>query len=442
MSQAIEALWAEPEAEAPPEAAPPERRRRRWPWFLLAALLLAAGGGGVAFWRHGAAPRTTYETVTATRGRITVNITASGTLSALKTVQVGSQVSGRIAELHADFNDEVKQGQLLARIDTQLFQSAVEQAQASYAVARANVAKAQAAAEDADRQLARSKILGEQKFLSQQDLDSAGATADQARAQLAAARAQQQQAAASLHQAELNLSMTAIRSPIDGVVVSRSVDVGQTVAASLQAPTLFTLAEDLRKMQVEAHVGEADVARLSAGMPVNFTVDAFPGRTFKGQLRQVRNASETVQSVVTYDAIVDVDNANLELRPGMTATVSFVAADKNDVVRIPNAALRFHPPRDGARPQRAAGGGGAPRPADRKVVFALENGALHPLPVKVGVTDGSNTELVEGAVTEGTVLVTDMDGPTAPRAASAQPAMPMGGAVGMPPGLGGGRGRR
>jgi HlyD family secretion protein len=437
---AIEALWAQPEVEAPPETTLPESRRRRWPWFLLAALLVAAGAAGVFWWRHGAAPRTSYETTTASRGRITVSVTASGTLSALKTVQVGSQVSGRIAELHADFNDNVKQGELLARIDTQLFQSAVEQAQASYALARANVAKAQAAAEDADRQLGRSKVLGEQKFLSQQDLDSAGTTADQARAQVAAARAQQQQAVAALHQAQLNLSMTAIRSPIDGVVVSRSVDVGQTVAASLQAPTIFTLAEDLRKMQVEAHVGEADVAKLAPGMAVSFTVDAFPGRQFKGQLRQVRNAAETVQSVVTYDAIVDVDNANLELRPGMTATVSFIVADKGDVLRIPNAALRFHPPREGARPARPASAAAAPRAADRKVVFTLENGALRALPVKVGVSDGSNTELVEGDLGEGTVLVTDMDGPSAPRPAAA---LPVGGQVGMPPGMGsGGRGRR
>lgn len=437
---AIEALWAQPEVEAPPETALPEPRRRRWPWFLLAALLVAAGAaGGLWWWRHGAAPKTSYETTTASRGRITVSVTASGTLSALKTVQVGSQVSGRIAELHADFNDTVKQGELLARIDTQLFESAVEQAQASYAVARANVAKAQAAAEDADRQLGRSKVLGEQKFLSQQDLDSARSTADQARAQLAAARAQQQQAAAGLHQAQLNLSMTAIRSPIDGVVVSRSVDVGQTVAASLQAPTIFTLAEDLRKMQVEAHVGEADVAKLAPGMAVSFTVDAFPGRQFKGQLRQVRNAAETVQSVVTYDAIVDVDNANLELRPGMTATVSFIVADKSDVVRIPNAALRFHPPREGARPARPAGAGAAPRAADRKLVFTLKDGALRPVPVKVGVSDGSNTELVEGDLGEGTVLVTDMDGPSAPRPAATR-TLPAGGPVGMPPGIGG-RGR-
>jgi HlyD family secretion protein len=437
MVEATEALWAEePEVEPEPQPAdaPPEHRRRRWPWLVGAALVLAAGTTGFAMWRHAGPVQPTYETTTATRGRLTVSVTASGTLSALKTVQVGSQVSGRIAELHADFNDTVKAGQLIARIDPQLFDSAIEQAQASYAVARANVAKAQAAVVDADRQLERSKTLGQQQFLSQQDVDSAGTTADTARAQLAAARAQQQQAAASLHQAQLNLSMTAIKSPIDGVVVSRSVDVGQTVAASLQAPTIFTLAEDLRKMQVEAHVGEADVAKLAAGMAVHFTVDAFPGRQFQGQLRQVRNAAETVQNVVTYDAIVDVDNANLELRPGMTATVNFIIADKPDVVRIPNAALRFHPPRasQGKR-------GGTPA-ADRKVVFTLENGALHPVPVKVGVTDSSNTELLEGDVKEGTVLVTDVE--DAGTTARPAPQQPMSGPPMGVPGMGGGRGRR
>jgi HlyD family secretion protein len=362
-----------------------------------------------------------------------------------------------VAELHADFNDQVKKGQLLARLDTQLFRSAVAQGRASNAIARANVSKAEAQLADAQRSLARGKALGAQNFLAQEQVDQASSAVDVARAALAGARAQAQQAAAQLQQAELNLEMTAIHSPIDGVVISRSVDVGQTVAASLQAPTIFTLAEDLRKMQVEAHVAESDVAKLNPGMPVSFTVDAFPGRKFGGTLRQVRNAAVAVQNVVTYDAIVDVDNPQLELRPGMTANVTFVVAERQDVLRIPNAALRFRPP-TGARGSRASAGSGsapgpgapatAPRDASQKVVFTPaqpgDKAQVHPVRVRVGITDGSYTELLSGDLSEGASLVSDLGGTTAARPAqrSGQPgaAGPMGGLGG--PGMGAGAGRR
>jgi HlyD family secretion protein len=426
-------------AVAPP---PPTRRRRRWPFILLGAALLAAATAALVRWGVGPGhARVTYETVRADRGRIVVQVTASGTVSALKTVQVGSQVSGRVAELHADFNDTVKKGQLLARLDTQLFKAAVEQARATQAVSRSNVAKAQAQLGEAQRQLAREKTLGEGKFLAPEVVENTASSVEVARAALDGARAQAQQAAASLHQAELNLAMTAIYSPIDGVVISRSVDVGQTVAASLQAPTLFTLAEDMQKMEVDAHVAEGDVARLKSGMPVTFTVDAFPGRKFAGRLRQVRNAAVTVQNVVTYDAIVDVDNPQLELRPGMTANVTFVVAERNDVVRIPNAALRFRPPRNPERTDGAAGwqnnGAGrasGPPAADRKVVYTLGvQNQLQPQRIRVGLTDGSYTELVEGSVGEGTALVSDLDdGNETP--ATRTPA----GGMGVP-GMGGGR---
>jgi HlyD family secretion protein len=420
----------------------PPRRRRRWPWVAGVALL-AVAAGGLVLWRSLAAPPApSVETARADRGRITVQVTASGTVSALKTVQVGSQVSGRVAELYVDFNDPVKKGQLLARLDTQLFQSAVGQARASAAVARSNVTKAEAQLRDAERQVVRDRALGDKKFLAQEVVDSGVAAADVARAALAGARAQAQQAAASLRQAELNLAMAAIYSPIDGEVISRSVDVGQTVAASLQAPTLFTLAEDLRKMQVEAHVAEADVSKLTAGMPVSFTVDAFPGQRFRGTLRQVRNAATTVQSVVTYDAVVDVDNPDLKLRPGMTANVSFVVTDRPDVVRIPNAALRFRPSGAAARQPRAQEGA-----RDTRSVFALaaDGQGLRRIPVRVGVTDGSHTELIEGDVPAGQALVTDMGGSDKSGATARTPAMP-GGGMGMPgmggPGMGMGGGRR
>jgi HlyD family secretion protein len=422
----------------------PPRRRRRWPW-LVGAAVLAAAVGGVVRWRTVAKPPApSVETARADRGRITVQVTASGTVSALKTVLVGSQVSGRVTELQADFNDPVEKGQLLARLDTQLFQSAVGQARASAAVARSSVTRAQAQLREAERQVARDRTLGDKQFLAQEVVDSGVAAADVARAALAGARAQAQQAAASLRQAELNLAMTAIYSPIDGVVISRSVDVGQTVAASLQAPTIFTLAEDLRKMQVEAHVAEGDVSKLAAGMPVSFTVDAFPGQKFRGTLRQVRNAATTVQSVVTYDAIVDVDNPDLKLRPGMTANVSFVVTDRPDVIRIPNAALRFRP--TGAAAARLPRNPAAAR--DTRDVFALapDGQGLRRISVRVGATDGSHTELVEGEVPAGLALVTDMGGSEAAGSGAARtPAMP-GGAMGMPgmggPGMGTGGGRR
>jgi HlyD family secretion protein len=463
MSNATQTVWTEDDplalvdrSHAPPPAAAsdepllPPRRARKWTKLAIAAALtLAAAGGGTWAWRTSrATPQPTFETVKLERGRIVVQVTASGTVSALKTVQVGSQVSGRVAELNADFNDVVKKGQLLARLDTQLFRAAVEQARASHAVAQSNVEKAEAQLAEAERQFARGKTLGQAQFLAQEAVDTAGAAADVARAALAGTRAQAQQAAASLHQAELNLAMTAIHSPIDGVVISRSVDVGQTVAASLQAPTVFTLAEDLRKMQVEAHVAEGDVAKLTPGMAVSFTVDAFPGRKFAGTLRQVRNAAQTVQSVVTYDAIVDVDNPQLQLRPGMTANVSFVVAEQNDVLRIPNAALRFRPAREalakGLGPRPVAGPPpAAPPPPDRKTLFVLDGAAgtpMHPVRVRTGITDGSFTQLVEGEIGEGATLVSDMnDGSSArPTSTSAGPGMGPGGPMGMAPMGGGG----
>jgi HlyD family secretion protein len=457
MNEATQPLWTEEIPATLDEqglAVPPPPARRRWPFILLGAGLLAALAAGLLFWRLGPGQaRVSYETVPVDRGRIVVQVTASGTVSALKTVLVGSQVSGRVAELHADFNDTVGKGQLLARLDTQLFKSAIEQARASQAVARSNVARAQAQLLEAQRQLAREKTLGEGNFLAPEVVEQSASSVVVARAALDGARAQAQQAAASLHQAELNLAMTAIYSPIDGVVISRSVDVGQTVAASLQAPTIFTLAEDMRKMEVDAHVAEGDVAKLTPGMPVTFTVDAFPGRKFAGKLRQVRNAAVTVQNVVTYDAIVDVDNAQLELRPGMTANVTFVVAERNDVVRIPNAALRFRPPRDTANPARPDGAGRNPRRqnaeapagswADRKMVYTVDaQNKLQPQRIRVGLTDGSFTELVEGSVKEGTALVSDMDDgrkPAArtPAAGAMAPGAP-GGGMGVP-GMGGGR---
>jgi len=346
-------------------------------------------------------PSADYETAKVERGRIVAKVTASGTLSALVTVQVGSQVSGRIQEIHVDFNSPVRKGQVLARIDPQIFRAAVEQAKANLAAAEGNLAKARAQAVDAHRQFDRSRsLLQEGQLIAQSDVDTADANAQSADAQVQAMQGSVAQARASLDQAEVNLGYTAITSSIDGTVISRDVDVGQTVAASLQAPTLFTIAQDLKKMQVDTNVSEADVGKLSAGMPSAFTVDAFPGETFKGMVRQIRNAPQTVQSVVTYDAVIDVNNPDLRLRPGMTANVTFTYAEKSDALRLPNAALRFRPPAEIAAK--------APRPErDRRIVWVLRDGQPKPLSVRTGISDGSATEIAEGDLREGDDLITE-----------------------------------
>ncbi|MFO0582499.1 MAG: efflux RND transporter periplasmic adaptor subunit [Anaeromyxobacter sp.] len=415
---------------------------------IVSIVVAVAAVGGLAAWKLGTAksgPPVKMETAKLEKGRILAKVTASGTLSALVTVQVGSQVSGRIAELHADFNTPVKKGQLIAKIDPQLFSAAVEQARANLAAATGNLAKAKAQAADAARQAARSKALLDKKLVAQADYDTAQSTADASAAGVAAAEGTVAQTRAALHQAEVNLNYTNILSPTDGVVISRSVDVGQTVAASLQAPTLFVIAEDLKRMQVDTSVAEADVGRLREGMDASFTVDAYPAEVFRGKVRQIRNAPTTVQNVVTYDAVVDVANPELKLKPGMTANVTFVYAEKEDVLKVPNAALRFRPPPNmlaESRPQgggqagapagqRAEGrpqGGGQPgagpggqrpsgggmrgaEPPDRRTIWVMREEKPAPVRVRTGISDGSFTELVEGELKEGDVVVTDAQGP-------------------------------
>ncbi|MDB4967526.1 MAG: Macrolide-specific efflux protein MacA, partial [Myxococcales bacterium] len=324
---------------------------------LLAALVVLLAGAGIYFFVHSRKPPAQrFETVKVTRGNITARVTATGTLSALVTVQVGSQVSGRLAQINVDFNSPVKKGQVIARIDPQLFAAAVEQAHANYLAAQGQAEKARVQAIDADRQFKRSQQLREQKLIAQADLDTAEANLGVAKANTAAMLGSVEQARAAMHQAQVNLDYTTITSPTDGVVISRTVDVGQTVAASLSAPTLFTIAQDLTKMQVDTSVAEADVGKLKPQMPTIFTVDAYPTERFRGVVRQIRNAPQNVQNVVTYDAVIDVDNGELKLKPGMTANVTFVYAEKKDTLRVPNAAMRFKPP---AEMMQAAPSGGS-----------------------------------------------------------------------------------
>jgi len=397
--------------------------KKSLPW-IVALLVLVAGGFG--WWRWHVAHASvapTYKTASVDKKHIVGKVTASGTLSALVTVQVGTQVSGRIQKLFADYNSQVQKGELVAKIDPQLFEAAVQQSQANYMQAKAGVVTAEANAAAADKVLARTNALHDQNLAAQSDLDTAQANVATTHAAIDAANANLAQAAAQLHQAQVNLSYTSIVSPIDGVVISRSVDVGQTVAASLSAPTLFTIAQDLTKMQVDTNVSEGDVGRLQVGMKTYFTVDSFPGQRFLGTIRQIRNAATTVQNVVTYDAVIDVDNTDLRLRPGMTANVTIVYAERKDVLAISNAALRFRPP-------TAGGGGGSPSPSgssgrhgsrgagsaasadpaapQAKTVWVLRGGAPQSVNVHIGLTDGTVTEVVDG-LAEGDPVIVDVD---------------------------------
>jgi HlyD family secretion protein len=392
--------------------------------WLVVLLLVAAGIYYFGPFRGGdEAPKVSFETKPIERGSVVAKVTASGTLSALVTVQVGSQVSGRIKDLMVDFNSQVKKGQVIARIDPQLFSATLEQSRASHVAAQADLEKARVQAAEATRQYERTKALAAQKLVAEADLDSALANAEAAKAQVSATAGRLALAQAALNQARVNLGYTTITSPIDGIVISRSVDVGQTVAASLQAPTLFVIAEDLRKMQVNTSVAEADIGKLRDGMPATFTVDAYPQQKFEGRVRQIRNAAQNVQNVITYDAVIDVDNPELKLKPGMTANVTFVHAEKSDVLVVPNAAMRFRPtPEMLGEPAGGTAGAGGPVSAppaagtrgprgapitNVRTVWVLRGGKPSAVEITVGLTDGSRTELVEGALQAGDALVVD-----------------------------------
>jgi HlyD family secretion protein len=332
-------------------------------------------------------------------------------------VQVGAQVSGRIEKLYADFNSQVKKGQLLAEIDPQLFRANVLQAQANIAQARAQLESAVAHEDQTKRDFARQSALLDQKLIGQADFDAAKAANAMASADVTRAKAAIMQANAQLQQSALNLTYTKIISPIDGVVISRTIDVGQTVAAAFQAPTLFTIAKDLREMQVDTNVAEADIGKLKPGLSASFTVDAYPGERFAGRIRQIRDAPQTVQNVVTYDVVIDVDNPDLKLLPGMTANAEFIIEKRDDVLQVANSAFRFRPPADldgAAKKQPTGEVSGVPvvekRATDRKSLWVLKEGKPSKVPVKAGISDGHNTEIVEGALAEGDAIITSSTG--------------------------------
>lgn len=355
-------------------------------------VLLLAGAGLYAFRGKENGPK--YRTEKVVKGEIVAAVSATGTVNPVKTVLVGTQISGTIKALHADFNAQVKAGQLIALIDPSTFQQQVAQAHANLLAARANVEKAAAARNDAKRIFDRAKGLLAKSFISQGEFDSAQTNVEATEAGLSAAKAAVAQAEASERIAGTNLQYTKIISPVDGIVIARNVDVGQTVAASFQTPTLFSIAEDLTKMQIDTNIAEADIGRIREGQDVDFRVDAYPDATFKGRVFQVRNAPITVQNVVTYDTVVKVENPDLKLKPGMTANVAIIVDRREGALKVPNAALRFAPP----NAEKAKGPG----------VFVLEDGKPVRIAITKGISDGSFTEAGGPGLDEGREVVLEV----------------------------------
>ena len=395
-------------------------------------LLLVVAGSGFGYWRWNNGPKEPpYVTVPAQRSNITQVVSSTGTLQAGVTVQVGSQVSGTIEKLFANFNTKVKSGQVVAQLNQDKYKAAVDQARANQIAAQSNLAKAKVTVEDTRRTLERARELRKRELMAQSELDAAQTAYDAALAQLEVNKAQVAQALAAYNQMTVDLNNTVIRSPVDGIVISRNVDVGQTVAASLSAPTLFTIANDLSKMEVHSNVDEADVGNVWEGQEVTFTVDAFPARRFRGKVYQVRNAPINVQGVVTYNAVARIDNKDLILKPGMTASVQFLVSRKENVVVIPNMAMRFKPPDQNdeaveilrqeksrvARPvgtrrtSRAAGvggGAGGGRGNRRATIYLLKDGKAQPVEVQLGVTDGTRSEVLDEAIGENDAVIIAM----------------------------------
>ncbi len=392
------------------------KARRRIGWLVWAVVAAALLGAGAYWWTGRGAAATVYATEPVTRGALTVSVTATGSLYPTNQVEISSELSGTVRQVLVDYNDPVKKGQELAELDTDKLSAAVEGERAHLASANAGVAEAKATITETKADLDRKTTLLARHVGTQQEVEAAAAAHDRAVAALASAEAAVKVADADLHLAEVNLEKACICSPIDGVVLSRDVEPGQTVAASFQAPVLFTIAEDLKRMELRVDVDEADVGGVEVGQQATFTVDAYPGRSFPARIRVVRYASETVDGVVTYKAILDVDNADLALRPGMTATAEIVVQHVTDALLVPNQALRWAPPAQ----QEKSGGRSLfmmfPRPprdtrpkpdeAGRRTVYVLRDGHPVAVPVEVGSSDGDRT-VVTGDLAEGDAVIVD-----------------------------------
>ncbi len=378
--------------------------------FLLILLVLSVLAA-IAWWLipKQLASENRYVTAPLERGDITQTVSANGTLNPVRLVNVGSQVSGIVKKLYADFNDHVQAGQVLLELDPALIQAQLQQSEA-------NVASATASLDLAQANETRAHNLYAQKYVSRQGLDQAVQALKLAQAQLLVAQAQ-------AARDRINLAYTVIRSPVTGVVVSREVDLGQTVAASLQTPTLFKIAKDLGKMQIDSSYAEADIGKIRVGQPANFRVDAFPERSFRGVVRQVRLNPTMQQNVVTYNVVIAVDNPEKILMPGMTAYVGIAIARRENAVLVPNAALRFRPVEPASRKEnprgdKAKGGKNKSDTTPMGTVYILENGQPKPLRIAVGITDNRMTEVVGGELKEGAAVIVEDSQPPAKKAAA------------------------
>ena len=370
---------------------------------LIVIAVIAVTASLAAYYRsNGDTVAPQYKTVAAVRGDVVETVEATGTLQAVTTVQVGSQVSGTIQSLHADFNSQVRKGQVIARLDASLLQAQVDQAQATIVRLQADVERSRVALDDAQVKFRRGRELLAAGLVPAIDVETAESTARQAEASVKAAEAQVTQARAALNQNQVNLSHTVIKAPVDGIVVSRNVDVGQTVAASMSAPTLFVIAQDMTRMQVQASIDEADIGRINAGQDVTFRVDAYPNDTFTGVVSQVRLEPVVVQNVVSYTTVISVSNPEHKLKPGMTANVTVEIARADDAIKVPNAALRFQPS-TGVVPAADPTGERAGRGLN---VWTLRDGQLHPVRVSPGISDGTTTAIGVDELPENTLIVT------------------------------------
>jgi len=402
--------------------------------IILVAVLLISGIAGFFYLKR--TPEVSYKTVRIERGTIVSSVAATGNLSAVTTVQVGTQVSGTIQKLYVDYNSRVKKGQAIAEIDPSLFNASVEQSQGNFLSAEANLQKAQVTLADAQRTVNRNKKLLADGIISQSDYDVADTAWQSARTSVKAAEGSVAQTRGSLMQSRTNLRYSVIRSPVDGVVISRAIDVGQTVAASFQTPTLFTIAQDLTKMQIEVSVDEADISRIQLDQKASFTVDSYPEQSFRGKVVQIRSAPIINQNVVTYITVVNVDNTDLKLKPGMTANVSIEVARKEDALKLPPAALRFKPKSKGDEPKEkrqagapspgagheAGGKTGGRKGASGQQVYILKDNAPLAVPVKTGIASNSSIELIESSLKEGDgVIIEQTGGDTKKKASSSSP---------------------
>ncbi|MBS0157485.1 MAG: efflux RND transporter periplasmic adaptor subunit [Nitrospira sp.] len=405
---------------------------------IVAVLVLGLAIAGYVFFNGERKVPVRYRTVAVERGTVISLVTATGTINPITTIQVGSQVSGMIESLHADFNSRVKANQVVARIDPFPYQARRDQAAASLANAKAAWEKARIDLAQRRRELDRAKSLIGQQFISQNEVDVALTASEGALAQLKVTEAAVKQAEAMLQAAELDLKYTVIRSPVDGVVISRQVEVGQRISASFSIPTLFLIAENVTKMQVDTNVSEADIGGIAEGKAATFTVDAYPGEPFHGRVRQVRNAPINVQNVVTYDVVVEFDNPDFRLKPGMTANVSIVIEKREQVLKVPSSALRFTPPKAVREEQGAAVGdrasptSGSSESASRRWgVWKVEAGNdLERVPVEMGISDRSYVEVTAEGLREGDHVVVGIDAPRGERKGAE-----------LPPGFGSGQQR-